>query len=176
MDDLAFIQYSSGSTGEPKGIMLTHRNLAINIDAIITGLDLGPEDHIGNWMPLYHDMGLIGYHLTPIYCQSHQYHIDTVDFIKNPRLWLDMMSRQKITVTGCPNFGQALVLRYLKRKPGRQDWNFVPMKALLNGAEPISPKIMEEFTKAMKNFGFAEEAMMPFTVWQKLPWPFHFLP
>jgi len=160
-EDLAFIQFSSGSTGEPKGIMLTHRNLAMNIEAIIAGLDLQPHDHGGNWMPLYHDMGLIGYHLTPIYCPCQQYHIDTVDFIKNPGLWLDMMSQQKITVTGCPNFGQALVLRYLKRKSEGQNWDFSPVKAMLNGAEPISVKIIEEFIRAMKKYGFADEAMMP---------------
>jgi acyl-CoA synthetase (AMP-forming)/AMP-acid ligase II len=160
-EDLAFIQFSSGSTGEPKGIMLTHRNLAMNIEAIIAGLDLQPHDHGGNWMPLYHDMGLIGYHLTPIYCPCQQYHIDTVDFIKNPGLWLDMMSQQKITVTGCPNFGQALVLRYIKRKSEGQNWDFSPVKAMLNGAEPISVKIVDEFSSAMKKYGFANEAMMP---------------
>ncbi len=160
-DDIAFIQFSSGSTGEPKGITLTHNNIAKNIHAIIAGIDLLTTDHGGNWMPLYHDMGLIGYHLTPIYAPCQQYHIDTVDFIKNPRLWLDMMSQYKINVTGCPNFGQALVLRYLKRKSGDQDWDFSPVKAMLNGAEPISLRIVDEFTRALKKFNFGEEAMMP---------------
>jgi acyl-CoA synthetase (AMP-forming)/AMP-acid ligase II len=160
-NDLAFIQFSSGSTGEPKGVMLTHRNLAKNIEAIIIGLDLTPIDHTGNWMPLYHDMGLIGYHLTPIYVPCRQSHIHTVDFIKNPSLWLDLMSNSKITVTGCPNFGQALVLRHLKRKTETHNWDFSSMKALLNGAEPISVKIMDDFTEALKKYNFREEAMMP---------------
>jgi len=161
IDDLAFIQFSSGSTGEPKGVMLTHRNLAMNIEAIIIGLDLTPIDHTGNWMPLYHDMGLIGYHFTPIYVPCQQSHLHTVDFIKNPSLWLDLMSKEKITVTGCPNFGQALVLRHLHRKSVGQIWDFTPMKALLNGAEPISVKIMEDFTEALKKYKFSDEAMMP---------------
>jgi len=161
LDDLAFIQYSSGSTGDPKGIRLTHRNIALNIEAIIAGIDLQPTDHGGNWMPLYHDMGLIGYHLTPIVCPCQQYHIETIDFIKNPALWLEMMSVYKISVSGCPNFGQALVLRHLKRKAGNAAWDFSPMKALLNGAEPISIRIMEEFIHALKPYGFREEAMMP---------------
>jgi acyl-CoA synthetase (AMP-forming)/AMP-acid ligase II len=160
-DDLAFIQFSSGSTGDPKGIMLTHRNLAANMSAIKTGLQLSSNDHTGNWMPLYHDMGLIGYHLTPIFTLSSQYHIETIDFIKNPSLWLDMMSSSKISVTGCPNFGLALVLRHLKRKTTLPEWNFAAMKALLNGAEPISVKIMDEFISTVKKFHFAEEAMMP---------------
>jgi len=160
-NDLAFIQYSSGSTGDPKGIMLSHRNLTLNIEAIIQGLNLQPHDHGGSWMPLYHDMGLIGYHLTPVICPCNQYHIETIDFIKNPGLWLDMLSNQKITVSGCPNFGQALVLRFLKRRPRENKWDFSPLKALLNGAEPISGKIMEEFTHAMKDHGFHPQAMMP---------------
>lgn len=160
-DDLAFIQFSSGSTGEPKGIMLTHRNLKSNMHSIAEGLRLVHSDHTCNWMPLYHDMGLIGYHLTPIFFTHSQHHIETIDFIKNPSLWLETMSRAKISVTGCPNFGLALVLRHLKRKTHLPDWDFSAMKAMLNGAEPISVKIMEEFTSAVKKFNFPEEAMMP---------------
>jgi acyl-CoA synthetase (AMP-forming)/AMP-acid ligase II len=160
-EDLAFIQFSSGSTGSPKGIMLSHQNLSVNMNSIAIGLDLQHSDHTGNWMPLYHDMGLIGYHLTPIYVIFHQYHIETIDFIKNPSLWLDLLSAEKISVTGCPNFGQALVLRHLKRKTTLPDWSFTSMKAMLNGAEPISVRIMDEFTSALKKFHFREEAMMP---------------
>ncbi|NVO20899.1 MAG: AMP-binding protein [Bacteroidetes bacterium] len=160
-DDLAFIQFSSGSTGDPKGIMLSHRNLAVNMNSIALGLHLTHDDHTGNWMPLYHDMGLIGYHLTPIYFTHEQYHIETVDFIKNPSLWLDLISEQSINVTGCPNFGQALVLRHLKRKVDFPAWNFSRMKAMLNGAEPISVRIMDEFVSQLQRFQFPVEAMMP---------------
>jgi len=160
-DDLAFIQFSSGSTGDPKGIMLTHNNLMVNMDAIRIGLDLHYPDNTGNWMPLFHDMGLIGYHLTPLYSFNFQFHIETIDFIKNPGLWLDLMSESKINVTGCPNFGLALVQRYLKRRKTLPEWDFSPMKALLNGAEPISVKIMNDFLESVQPFGFRPEAMMP---------------
>jgi acyl-CoA synthetase (AMP-forming)/AMP-acid ligase II len=160
-NDLAFIQFSSGSTGDPKGIMLTHSNITLNIEAIIQGIDLKPIDNGGNWMPLYHDMGLIGYHLTPIMAPCNQFHIQTVDFIKNPALWPEMMSRYKITVSGCPNFGQELVIRYLKRRPDGQTWDLSAVKAILNGAEPISVKVLNDFNHALKPFGFREEAMMP---------------
>lgn len=160
-DDLAFIQFSSGSTGDPKGIMLTHRNLMVNLDAIRIGLDLHYPDHTCNWMPLFHDMGLIGYHLTPMYSFNYQSHIETIDFIKNPGLWLDLMSNAGIAVTGCPNFGLALVLRHLKRRKSFPEWNFAPMKAMLNGAEPISVKIMNDFVETLQPFGFRPEAMMP---------------
>ncbi len=161
IDDLAFIQFSSGSTGDPKGIMLTHKNIFYNMESIAKGLDLQSNDPVGNWMPLYHDMGLIGYHLTPISCPSSQFHILTIDYIKNPALWPEMMSRCKITITGCPNFGQELLIRYLKRRPEGHNWDLSPLKALLNGAEPISVKVMTEFNYALKPFGFREEAMMP---------------
>jgi len=159
--DLAFIQFSSGSTGNPKGIMLTHGNLMVNMDAIRIGLDLHYPDHVGNWMPLFHDMGLIGYHLTPLYCITYQYQVETIDFIMKPGLWLNMMSQQKITISGCTNFGLALVLRHLKRSKPNPEWDFSAMKALLNGAEPISVKIMQEFTDALGLAGFRPEAMMP---------------
>lgn len=159
--DLAFVQFSSGSTGDPKGIMLTHRNLMVNMDAIRIGLDLNHPDHTGNWMPLFHDMGLIGYHLVPLYCSIYQFHTETIDFIKNPGLWLDLMSEARINVTGCPNFGLALVLRYLSRKKTLPEWDFSAMKALLNGAEPISVQIMNDFVERLKPFGFRPEAMMP---------------
>ncbi|MBK7174510.1 MAG: AMP-binding protein [Bacteroidales bacterium] len=160
-DDTAFIQFSSGSTGEPKGIKLTHKNLMYNMNSITLGLQFSHDENTGNWMPLYHDMGLIGYHLTPIYYTHNQFHIETIDFIKNPSLWLDLISNKRIRVTGCPNFGQALVLRHLKRKNRIPDWDFSSLRALLNGAEPISVKIMDEFVESLKKFGFPEEAMMP---------------
>ncbi len=160
-EDLAFIQFSSGSTGDPKGIMLTHHNLMVNMDAIRIGLDLHFPDHTGNWMPLFHDMGLIGYHLTPLYSFNHQSHIETIDFIKNPGLWLDLMSNSGIAVTGCPNFGLALVLRYLKRRKTVPDWDLSRMKAMLNGAEPISVQIMNDFVETLQPYGFRAEAMMP---------------
>ncbi len=160
-DDLAFIQFSSGSSGDPKGIMLTHHNLMVNMDAIRIGLDAKFPDIIGNWMPLFHDMGLIGYHLTPIYCGLVQYHIETIDFIMNPGLWLNLMSNQKVAITGCTNFALALVLRYFTRKKPVFDWDFSYMKAMLNGAEPISVITMQDFIRALEPFGYRPEAMMP---------------
>ncbi|MEI6900802.1 MAG: AMP-binding protein [Bacteroidota bacterium] len=160
-EDLAFIQFSSGSTGDPKGIMLSHQNLMVNLDAIRIGLDLHYPDNVGNWMPLYHDMGLIGYHLTPMYCITNQFQIETIDFIMKPGLWLDLMGRHKIAISGCTNFALALVLRYLKRSKPVSDWDFSTMKALLNGAEPISVKIMLDFVEALGSSCFRPEAMMP---------------
>lgn len=160
-DDLAFIQFSSGSTGDPKGVMLTQNNLMINMDAIRVGTDSHFPDHWGNWMPLFHDMGLIGYHITPIYSMVFQSQVETIDFIMNPGLWLNMINLQKVTIGGTTNFGLALVLKHLKRGKQILDWDFSGMKTLLNGAEPISVKVMQEFVEALKQYKFKPETMMP---------------
>lgn len=160
-NDLAFIQFSSGSTGEPRGVMLTHRNLMVNMDAIRNGTVCSLNDSWGNWMPFFHDMGLIGYHLTPIFSQVSQFHVETLDFIMNPGLWLTMLSGQKVSISGCTNFALALVLKYLKRGKQLFDWDFSSLKALLNGAEPISVATMEEFVAALAPYNFKPETMMP---------------
>lgn len=158
--ETAFVQFSSGSTGDPKGIILTHKNILSNLEAISQGLDFQITDKTVNWMPLYHDMGLIGYHLAPAYGQYNQYLIDPVDFVKKPTIWLDVMEKVSCTITGCPNFGQALLLRHLKNKSD-VSWDLSSIKAVTNGAEPISVRIMSEFIDKMKPFGFKKEAMMP---------------
>lgn len=160
-DDLAFIQFSSGSTGDPKGVMLTHNNLMINMDAISAGTESHYPDHWGNWMPLFHDMGLIGYHITPVYAMLFQSLIETLDFIMNPGIWLNVLCRRKVTIGGTTNFGLALVLKYLKRGKQLSDWDFSGMKTLLNGAEPISVKVQQEFVEALNPYKFRPEIMMP---------------
>ena len=160
-DDLAFIQSSSGSTGDPKGIMVSHDNLLVNMDAIQSGHSSNYPDKFVNWMPLFHDMGLIGYHITPIYCYCSHYLIETIDFIMNPGIWLTLISQHKINITGTTTFGLELVLRYLKRGKQIYDWDLSGMKALLNGAEPISVKTMQDFIYALRPSGLRPEAMMP---------------
>ena len=160
-DDLAFIQFSSGSTGDPKGIMVSHANLLVNMDAIQSGHSSNYPDKFVNWMPLFHDMGLIGYHITPIYCYCSHYLIETIDFIMNPGIWLTLISQHKINITGTTTFGLELVLRYLKRGKQIYDWDLSGMKALLNGAEPISVKTMQDFIYALRPSGLRPEAMMP---------------
>ncbi len=158
--DTVYIQFSSGSTGNPKGVMLSHENIITNIDAISEGLKFDHTDVTANWMPLYHDMGFIGYHLTPVYVTHSQIHIETIDFIKNPFIWLQAMSERKVNITGCPNFGLALVNRHMLRKdPG--DIDLSNLRGLLNGAEPISADIMGLFINNFKKYKFRENAMMP---------------
>ena len=158
--DLALIQFSSGSTGDPKGVMLTHSNIIVNTADIIRGIALEPGDVSVNWMPLYHDMGLIGFHITPVFAGVTQYFIDPVDFVKNPAIWLDIMSLKKCTITACPNFGQLLVTRYLGRRAA-QEWDLSPVRILFNGAEPISVATMRTFLDGLKPFNLNPVAMFP---------------
>jgi len=158
--DIAFIQFSSGSTGDPKGIVLTHKNILTNLAAISVGLDISDADVMTNWMPLYHDMGLFGFHLCPVFAQSNHYLIDPVDFVKKPAIWPDIMDKVRCTITGCPNFGQALLLRYLKNRD-EQSWDLSSLKAIVNGAEPISNRIMSDFLKRLSVHRLRKESMMP---------------
>jgi len=158
--DTAYVQFSSGSTGDPKGIVLTHKNILTNLAAISVGLDIYDNDVFTNWMPLYHDMGLFGYHLCPLFANNNQYLIDPVDFVKRPAIWPDTMDAIKCTITGCPNFGQALLLRYLKNRD-EKTWDLSVLKAIVNGAEPISNRIMSEFMNRLASSGLRKGAMMP---------------
>lgn len=158
--DLAFIQFSSGSTGNPKGIMLNHENIITNLSAIGNGLELKDDDITTNWMPLYHDMGFIGFHLTPVYACSSHYIIDPIDFVKRPAIWLDVMDAVKCNITGCPNFGQALLLRFLKNRE-KGYWNLSCLKAIINGAEPISTRIMTDFLSVLSENKVNKSAMLP---------------
>ncbi|MCU0370397.1 MAG: AMP-binding protein [Bacteroidales bacterium] len=159
-DGIAFIQFSSGSTGDPKGIMLTHLNILTNLAAISVGLDIYDTDIMNNWMPLYHDMGFFGFHLTPVFAGSDHYLIDPVEFIKRPGIWLDTMEKTRCSITGCPNFGQALLLRYMKNREIKV-WDLSALKAIVNGAEPISTRIMSEFMGKLASSKLRKEAMMP---------------
>jgi acyl-CoA synthetase (AMP-forming)/AMP-acid ligase II len=158
--DTAYIQFSSGSTGNPKGILLSHENILTNVHDIAKSNNINPKTVPVNWMPLYHDMGLVGFHLTPLYAQCSQYLIDVVSFIKNPILWLAAISNLGVDVTAGPNFGQALILRHLARKKNAA-WDFSTITNFFNGAEPISADIMTRFIHEMGMYGFKETAMIP---------------
>ena len=159
-DDIAFVQYSSGSTSEPKGVALTHRNLLTNIAAIAQGIELAETDVGLSWMPLTHDMGLIGFHLTPFVMNITHHIIYTTVFVRRPQLWLIQASTQKATVLCSPNFGYRHFLKtFNAEKPGALDLSQV--RILFNGAEPISVALCEEFLAAMAPYGLRATTMFP---------------
>lgn len=159
-DDIAFVQYSSGSTSEPKGVILTHRNLIANITAIARGINLGAADIGLAWMPLTHDMGLIGFHLTPFVMDVTHYLMSTAVFVRRPQLWLAKASEKKASVLCSPNFGYRHFLKTFNAdKPPALDLSQV--RILFNGAEPISAEICREFLDALRPHGLRHSAMFP---------------
>ena len=159
-EDIAFIQYSSGSTSEPKGITLTHKNLVTNISAIAKGLNLQSSDIGISWMPLTHDMGLIGTHMTLFSCGLSQIIMDTDLFIKKPLMWLQQTSKYRASILTSPNFGYKHLLKIHERRP-LKDIDLSSVRLLINGAESISVSLCNEFLEKMKVFGLKKETMFP---------------
>ncbi len=161
-EQTAFIQFSSGSTGDPKGVVLTHKNLVTNLYGIIKCSAFDERDSFFSWMPLTHDLGIIGFHLTPLFVNINQYMMPTELFIRRPSLWLEKSSEKKATILSSPNFGYKHVLK--RFKPANQEnLDLSAVRLCFNGAEPISADLCREFNRIMKPFGFSGTAM--FTVY-----------
>jgi acyl-CoA synthetase (AMP-forming)/AMP-acid ligase II len=159
-DDIAFVQYSSGSTSEPKGVALTHRNLLTNIAAIARGIELTAADVGLSWMPLTHDMGLIGFHLTPFVMDVAHHLMSTAAFVRRPQLWLAQASAKRATILCSPNFGYRHFLKSFGReKSATLDLRHV--RILFNGAEPISAALCDEFLAALAPCGLNASVMFP---------------
>lgn len=158
--DTAFIQFSSGSTGSPKGVILSHRNLVANIEAISAAANYAETDALISWMPLTHDMGLIGFHLNPLLKQINQYLIPTSLFIRRPALWLDKVHQYKATVLSSPNFGFKYVIKHCNLE-AEHPWDFSKVRIIFNGAEPISKTISQNFIAQLAKFKLKSYAMRP---------------
>lgn len=159
---LAFIQYSSGSTGEPKGVLLTHGNLTANIASIIAAAEFSDRDVALSWMPLSHDMGLIGFHLNMLACGASHALMRTELFARRPLMWLDQASRRRATVLCSPNFGYQHYLRQHALKPPPH-LDLSAVRLVFNGAEPISAELSRRFMRTMAAHGLRAETM--FTVY-----------
>ncbi len=157
-DDIAFIQFSSGSTGDPKGVILTHGNLLANISAMKERGCVDPEDKVLQWMPLTHDMGIIGFHLLPVVCKVNQYLIPTTLFIKNPLLWMKKVSKHRATITCSPNFGYRYMLSFFKDNE-EYGWDLSSVRLIVNGAEPISAELCQNYLDKMRKYNLNPKAM-----------------
>jgi acyl-CoA synthetase (AMP-forming)/AMP-acid ligase II/acyl carrier protein len=161
-DDVAFIQFSSGSTSEPKGVVLTHGNVIANARGVVEAANLSQDDISLSWMPLTHDMGLIGFHLIMFYTRVHAHLMPTELFIRRPLLWLTLASRVRASILCSPNFGYKHYLKVLGDRPvADQDLDLSGVKLIFNGAEPISVELCEQFLDRLAPARLPRNAMYP---------------
>jgi 1-acyl-sn-glycerol-3-phosphate acyltransferase len=159
-EDVALLQFTSGSTGRPKGVVLTHANLLGNLRAIGRAAAIGPQDVVVSWLPLYHDMGLIGAWMASLYYGMPLVLMSPLTFLARPSRWLQALSRHRGTLSAAPNFAYELCAR----KVADDELQGVDLSAwrfALNGAEPVSPQAIRRFGERFRPYGFRPEAMAP---------------
>ncbi|HWW32925.1 MAG TPA: non-ribosomal peptide synthetase [Steroidobacteraceae bacterium] len=159
-DDVAFIQFSSGSTSEPKGVVLTHRNILANVRGATEAAGFNQNDVSLSWMPLTHDMGLIGFHLIMFANRVHSHLMPTELFIRRPLLWLTLASRIGATILCSPNFGYKHYLKVLGER-GVEGLDLSPVRLIFNGAEPISVELCDEFLTRLAPARLDRNSMYP---------------
>ncbi|MEU9984067.1 amino acid adenylation domain-containing protein [Streptomyces sp. NPDC050856] len=158
--DVAFVQFSSGSTGAPRGVELTHASVLANLRQIRAAAALVPEDVVVSWMPYFHDMGLIGTHLAPLAARVKQVRVEPLSFAKRPALWFEAAARHRATLLSAANFALALAVRRIPDEVfARLDLSSV--RLLLVGAEPISPEVWRRFVRATGPAGLDPRAPQP---------------
>ena len=159
-DDAALIQYTSGSTGDPKGVLLSHANLLANIRALGLALDVRPDDVCVSWLPLYHDMGLIGTWLGSLYHGVPVVILPPMAFLARPVRWLRAISAHGATISAAPNFAFDLcVKRVTDAELGGVDLGH--WRLAMNGSEAVSADTIERFSRRFAPYGFRPEAMCP---------------
>lgn len=160
-DEIAYIQYTSGSTRFPRGAMLTERSTLRNVTGIIRdGLKITEGDRFCSWLPLYHDMGLVGKMIVPMASQTSIDYLGTREFAMRPRLWLRLLSDNRSTISFAPPFGYELTTRRLR--PGdAEEYDLRPWRIAGCGADMIRPEILERFAEAVAPAGFDAHALQP---------------
>ena len=158
--DTALLQYTSGSTGDPKGVVLTHANLLANMRAIAEALEMGPSDVGISWLPLYHDMGLIGAWLTLMMQGIPLVVMSPLTFLTRPERWLQAVHKYKGTIAAAPNFAYELCVRKISDK-AIEGIDLSSWRAALNGAEPVNPETLERFIDRFSKYGFRRGTMLP---------------
>jgi fatty-acyl-CoA synthase len=158
--DIAFLQYTSGSTGDPKGVTLTHANLLANIRSIVAGVELKNEDVAVSWLPLYHDMGLIGAWFVPLFSGVPLVVMSPLAFLSRPERWLRAIHRHRGTISPAPNFAYELCVRKILDKD-IEGLDLSSWRAAFNGAEPVHADTVERFAERFAKYGFRREALLP---------------
>ncbi len=159
-EDVAFLQYTSGSTGNPKGVVLTHANLLANIRAMMLAADVTPQDVFVSWLPLYHDMGLIGAWLGSLYQSFRLVIMSPLTFLTRPQRWLEAIHVHRGTLSGGPNFAYELCTRRVVDED-IAGYDLSSWRIAFSGAEPVSPGTMQRFAERFAAYGFCSDAMAP---------------
>lgn len=159
-DELAYLQYTSGSTRFPRGVMITQRAVLNNLSGIITeGMEVRTTDRCVSWLPYYHDMGLVGFVLTPMASQLSVDYLGTREFAMRPRQWLSLISRNKATISFSPPFGYELCNRRL-REGEAEKFDLSTWRAAGVGAETIRPQVLRDFAEALDPSGFDRKSFL----------------
>jgi acyl carrier protein len=158
--DIAFLQYTSGSTGDPKGVILTHANLLANLRAMGEAIAVSSDDVFVSWLPLYHDMGLIGAWFGSLYFGMPLVLMSPLAFLARPSRWLAAISRHGGTLSAAPNFAYELCAKKLA-DADLQGLNLASWRLALNGAEPVSPDTLEAFAARFAPYGLQRESITP---------------
>jgi acyl-CoA synthetase (AMP-forming)/AMP-acid ligase II/acyl carrier protein len=159
-DTLAMLQYTSGSTSQPKGVMLSHANLMANVRAIQQAFDIQYEDSSVFWLPMHHDMGLVGGVLVPVFTGATNVSISPATFLQSPITWLAAISKYRATISGGPNFAYDLCIRKITDEQ-RATLDLSSWALAFAGAEPIEPGTLERFAAAFAPCGFKPRALYP---------------
>ncbi len=159
-DDIAFLQYTSGSTGDPKGVSLSHANLFANIGAGNEVLQVDQDDVFVSWLPLYHDMGLIGTCLSSLWYGMHLVIMSPLLFLTRPQYWLWAIDRFGATLSPSPNFGYELCLKRIS-DDDMEGLDLSSWRVAFNGAEAVSPDTVTRFNERFSKWGFRAESMAP---------------
>src|SRR6266403_340025 len=159
-DEPALIQYTSGSTGTPRGVVITAANLAANVDAVGKALNVDHRDRMVSWLPLYHDMGLIGGLLAPVTHGVVCWLLSPLEFMLRPVSWMEAVSEARATVTVAPNFAYGLVARKVADED-LKNLDLSSLRAAMNGAEPVDPAVAEAFCDRLAPMGFRRSSYLP---------------
>ena len=161
-DDIALLQLTSGSTGSPKAVRITHRNVVANAEAMFVGASVDIDtDVIVSWLPLFHDMGMTGYLTVPMFFGVELVKVTPMDFLSDILLWARLIDKYKATLTAAPNFAYTLFARRLRRQAQPGEFDLSTLRWALSGAEQVEPADVEDLCEAGRPFGLRPEAILP---------------
>jgi len=161
-DDLALLQLTSGTTGSPKAVQITHANVVANAEAMFVGAEFDmSSDVIVSWLPCFHDMGMVGFLTVPMYFGAELVKITPMDFLRDNLLWVKLIERYKGTMTAAPNFAYKLLARRLRSLASPGQFDLSSLRWALSGAEQVDPADVEDLCAAGAPYGLRPEAIVP---------------